>query len=144
MEYFMIISNIYSTYYSKPLLWKFSTTDISLLSYSQSIMAILSSEEILCNWLLFLFYFTEFKTYTLIHTSHSLKGDSQDKAFKVHGDITLPCPSVSCLCIGEYTEEGLPRLLTPSISSPFTNHREYSSGRIHVASTTGLECHTVV
>ena len=30
-----------------------------------------------------------------------LKGGSQDKAFRVEGDLTLPSPSAPCLFIGE-------------------------------------------
>ena len=44
-----------------------------------------------------------------------------DKAFRVHGDYTLPSPSAPCLFIGENTEEGLPRLLASSLSVTFYN-----------------------
>ena len=40
-----------------------------------------------------------------------LKKYSQDKAFWVQGDFTLPSPSVPCLLVGENTEDGLPKPL---------------------------------
>ena len=54
---------------------------------------------------------------------------------RIHGNITLPSTSVSCLFIREYTEEGLSRSLALSLLLPFTNHRDYG-GRILIASTT--------
>ena len=55
---------------------------------------------------------------------------------RVRGDISLPSPSAPCLFVGEYTEEGLARPLTPSLLSPFMNCRDYS-GRILVVLTKG-------
>ena len=44
-----------------------------------------------------------------------LKESSQYMGFRVQGDFTFPSLSVPFLFIGENTEEGLPRLLTPSL-----------------------------
>ena len=41
-----------------------------------------------------------------------LKGDGQDKVFRVQGDFTFPFLSAPCIFVGENTEKGLPRPLT--------------------------------
>ena len=49
----------------------------------------------------------------------SLKGGSQDKAFRVQGNFILPSPSAPCLFIGENSLEVLPRPLAPSLLVAF-------------------------
>ena len=44
-----------------------------------------------------------------------LKGVAKTRHARVHGDSTLPSPSMPCLLVGEHTEEGLPRPLAPSL-----------------------------
>ena len=65
-----------------------------------------------------------------------LKGDYQDMAFRVWGNITLPSPSASCIFTGENTEGPLIPSLHP-FWSPFTTHKGYNSSIL--AATTILQ-----
>ena len=56
-------------------------------------------------------------------------------------ETTLSSPSVPCFFIGEYTKEGLPRPLAPSLSLLFMCRRDYGD-RILIAPTTGLNKYT--
>ena len=68
----------------------------------------------------------------------TLKGEPR-KGTPGFEETTLSSLSVPCLFVGEYTEKGLPRSLTPSLLWPFTNHRDYSS-RILVVPPQGYIC----
>ena len=57
--------------------------------------------------------------------------------------ITLPFSSASCLFVGEYTEEGLPISLVPSLLLLFTNCRDYGD-RILIAPAQGYDDNNTV
>ena len=81
-----------------------------------------------------IFFYLSIYLYTLLISP--LKGSSQEKAFRVQEDFTLPPFSVSCLYTGKNTEEWLLRSSLRPFRSPFIIHREYS-GSIPAAPTTG-------
>ena len=80
--------------------------------------------------------------YIYIPGCHPPKGVVKTRHARVYRDITLPSTSAPCLFVGEYTEEGLPKSLPPSLLSPFMNHTDYS-GTILVALITGLNEHKI-
>ena len=59
--------------------------------------------------------------YLFICLISPLKGDDQGKGVKVQGGFTLLFPSAPVFFVEEHTEEGLPRLLAPSIFVAFYN-----------------------
>ena len=69
---------------------------------------------------------------SIYHAIIPLRGDSQDKASQGSWWHYSLLPFCALCFIGDYTEEGIPRLLAPSLLSLFTNSRDYG-GRIPVA-----------
>ena len=65
------------------------------------------------------FLYLSISIYLYTWLIYPLKGDSQDKAFRIQGDFILSSPSAPCLFVGKITVEGLPRPLALSLLVTF-------------------------